>query len=59
MNSYTLDDNLITIIKQNNVKKILIPDSLNVEKIEFIYNLKNSTKFDIVKFPKQSKFFKL
>lgn len=56
MNSYTLDDNLITIIKQNNVKKILIPDSLNVEKIEFIYNLKNSTKFDIVKFPKQSKF---
>ena len=56
INSYALDDNLTTIINQNNVKKILIPDSLNVQNIEFIYNLKNSSKFDIVKFPEQSKF---
>ena len=56
INSFTLDDNLTTIIQQNNVKKILIPDSLNVQNIEFIYNLKNSSKFDIVKFPEQSKF---
>ena len=56
INSYALDDNLTTIINQNNVKKILIPDSLNLQNIEFIYNLKNSSKFDIVKFPEQSKF---
>ena len=56
ISSYSLDHNLISIIHNYNIKKILIPESLSVEKIEFIYNLKNSSKFDIVKFPEQSKF---
>ena len=56
INSYSLDHNLISILNHNNIKKVLIPDSLTVDKIEFIYNLKNSYNFDIVKFPKQSRF---
>ena len=54
--SYDLDHNLISIINSKNIKKILIPDSLDLKSKEFIYELKNSVNFDIVKFPEQSKF---
>tara|TARA_S200000501_G_scaffold296896_1_gene283079 strand:+ start:3453 stop:5273 length:1821 start_codon:yes stop_codon:yes gene_type:complete len=56
INSYFLDHNLISIVKDFEIKKILIPELLKVEKIEFIYNLKASIDFQIVKFPEQSRF---
>lgn len=54
--AYELDHNLISIINSKNIKKILIPESLDLKSKEFIYELKNSANFDIVKFPEQSKF---
>ena len=54
--SYNLDHNLLSIINSKNIKKILIPNSLDLKSKEFIYELKNSVNFDIVKFPEQSKF---
>ena len=56
LQSYELDHNLISIINSKKIKKILIPDSLDLKSKEFIYELKNSAHFDIVKFPEQSKF---
>ena len=56
LQSYDLDHNLISIINSKNIKKILIPESLDLKSKEFIYELKNSANFDIVKFPEQSKF---
>jgi len=53
--TYYLDHNLISIIKNFNVKKILIPEKLDIQKIEFLYELNSHIKFDIIKFPKQNK----
>jgi len=53
---YELDHNLLSIITSKNIKKILIPESLDLKSKEFIYELKNSVNFDIVKFPDQIKF---
>ena len=53
---YELDHNLLSIITSKNIKKILIPESLDLKSKEFIYELKNSVNFDIVKFPEQIKF---
>ena len=56
LQSYELDHNLISIINSKSINKILIPESLDLKSKEFIYELKNSANFDIVKFPEQSKF---
>ena len=53
--TYDLDHNLISIIITYNIRKILIPENLDVQKIEFLYKLNDSIKIDIIKFPKQNK----
>lgn len=53
--TYDLDHNLISIIITYNISKILIPENLDVQKIEFLYKLNDSIKIDIIKFPKQNK----
>ena len=55
LKTYDLDHNLISIISDHHITKILIPENLDVQKIEFLYELNNSVKIDIVKFPKQNK----